>query len=107
MRIGWSPSVIFVPVNVLYREREVAHIVSDADPRATITEENLGAFVGNDETRPQTQLDGSTPAAIPGLRPGSHTVRVEARGFRTWEGQVQVPPGARVRVQARLQQEQE
>ena len=56
--------VIFVPVNVLYREREVAHIVSDADPRATITEENLGAFIGNDETRPQTQLDGSTPAAI-------------------------------------------
>ena len=53
------------------------------------------------------QSYGSTPAAIPGLRPGSHTVRVEARGFRTWEGQVQVPPGARVRVQARLQQEQE
>ncbi|MFL6248047.1 MAG: class I adenylate-forming enzyme family protein [Thermoanaerobaculia bacterium] len=56
--------VIFVPVNVLYREREVAHIVNDAEPRAVITEENLGDFVGHDETRPGVQLDGSTPAAI-------------------------------------------
>jgi hypothetical protein len=53
------------------------------------------------------QLYGSTPASIPGLAPGPHRVRVEARGFRTWEGQVQVQPGARVRVQATLQQEQE
>jgi malonyl-CoA/methylmalonyl-CoA synthetase len=56
--------VIFVPVNVLYREREVAHIVHDAEPRATITEENLGIFIGSDETRPDVALDGSTPAAI-------------------------------------------
>jgi hypothetical protein len=53
------------------------------------------------------QLYGSTPAAIPGLTPGSHTVRVEARGYRAWEGQVQVVPGTRVRVQATLQQGQE
>jgi hypothetical protein len=53
------------------------------------------------------QLYGSTPAAIPGLTPGPHRVRIESRGFRTWEGQVLVTPGARVRVQATLQQEQE
>ena len=53
------------------------------------------------------QLYGSTPAAIPGLTPGMHTVRVEARGYRAWEGQVHVVPGTRVRVQATLQQEQE
>jgi malonyl-CoA/methylmalonyl-CoA synthetase len=28
---------ILVPVNVLYREREVAHVVSDAEPRAVVT----------------------------------------------------------------------
>ncbi|MFN9895576.1 MAG: AMP-binding protein, partial [Acidobacteriota bacterium] len=29
--------VIFVPVNVLYRDREIRHIVTDADPVALIT----------------------------------------------------------------------
>lgn len=29
--------VIFVPINVLYTAREIAHIVQDADPRAVIT----------------------------------------------------------------------
>src|SRR3954453_9818398 len=28
--------VILVPVNVLYRERELSHIIPDADPRAVI-----------------------------------------------------------------------
>ena len=50
---------------------------------------------------------GSTPAGIPGLTPGPHTVRVEAPGYRTWEGRVVVVAGSRARVQATLQQEQE
>ncbi|MGI9078554.1 MAG: AMP-binding protein [Gemmatimonadaceae bacterium] len=29
--------VIFVPMNVLYRERELRHIVSDSDPKAVVT----------------------------------------------------------------------
>ena len=33
--------VIFVPINVLYREREVAHILADAAPGLFITRENL------------------------------------------------------------------
>jgi malonyl-CoA/methylmalonyl-CoA synthetase len=58
--------VIFVPINVLYREREVAHIINDAEPRATITAENVDAFLaaGSSEDRPVLDLDGSTPAAI-------------------------------------------
>jgi malonyl-CoA/methylmalonyl-CoA synthetase len=28
---------IFVPINVLYREREIAHIVTDSDPRGVVT----------------------------------------------------------------------
>jgi malonyl-CoA/methylmalonyl-CoA synthetase len=58
--------VIFVPINVLYREREVAHIVGDAGPRAVITAENLADFIdaGADDVRPDVTLDGGTPAAI-------------------------------------------
>lgn len=29
--------VIFVPINILYREREITHIVADAEPRAVVT----------------------------------------------------------------------
>jgi malonyl-CoA/methylmalonyl-CoA synthetase len=33
LRLG----VVLVPINVLYREREIAHIVADAEPRAVVT----------------------------------------------------------------------
>src|SRR5580698_2918396 len=33
--------LIFVPVNILYRDREVAHILNDAEPKLFITAENL------------------------------------------------------------------
>jgi len=55
--------VIFVPVNILYREREMAHIVGDAEPREVITAENL-VEPAQDERRPDASLDGGTPAAI-------------------------------------------
>lgn len=29
--------VIFVPINILYKEREIAHILGDAEPRAVVT----------------------------------------------------------------------
>ncbi|HEX2121084.1 MAG TPA: AMP-binding protein [Thermoanaerobaculia bacterium] len=54
--------VIFVPINILYREREIAHIVADAEPRAVITAEDL--FTAGDDTRPVADLDAQTPAAI-------------------------------------------
>jgi hypothetical protein len=53
------------------------------------------------------QAYGNTPAAIPGLAQGAHVVRIEAPGYRPWEGRVAVIAGTRVRVQATLQQEQE
>ena len=28
---------IFVPINILYRDREIAHIVADAEPKAVVT----------------------------------------------------------------------
>ena len=55
--------VIFVPVNVLYKEREVVHITGDAEPRAFLTAESLIEPAEND-ARPEVRLDGDTPAAI-------------------------------------------
>ncbi len=56
--------VIFVPINILYRDREIAHITGDAEPREVITAENLIDASSFPPTRPETQLDGDTPAAI-------------------------------------------
>jgi len=56
--------VIFVPINILYREREIAHIVADAEPRATIAEGDLVGLTSDDDARPVVDLDGDTPAAI-------------------------------------------
>jgi malonyl-CoA/methylmalonyl-CoA synthetase len=33
--------VLFVPINVLYKEREVAHIIRDAEPKAVVTDREL------------------------------------------------------------------
>jgi malonyl-CoA/methylmalonyl-CoA synthetase len=71
--------VIFVPINILYRDREMGHILSDAEPRALVASEfgerlhNLpvwrpaelseAAAVLPDE-RPNVTLDGDAPAGI-------------------------------------------
>lgn len=54
--------VMFVPVNVLYREREIAHIATDAEPREFLTAPVEGE--GRAEARPTFHLDGGTAAAI-------------------------------------------
>ncbi|HEY6211977.1 MAG TPA: acyl-CoA synthetase [Vicinamibacterales bacterium] len=54
--------VIFVPINILYRDREIAHIVDDAEPRAVIDETSL--ITSDDDSRPSVHLDGDDPAAI-------------------------------------------
>jgi malonyl-CoA/methylmalonyl-CoA synthetase len=60
--------VIFVPINVLYRDREIAHIVNDAGPAAFLTAADLPALAAEVETcdaaRPDLALDGDTPAGI-------------------------------------------
>src|SRR5688572_2418868 len=72
--------VIFVPINVLYREREIAHMVADAEPRLSITTvEHIPLFGGTpvldvatiaDEAAAQAServrltLDGDDPLAI-------------------------------------------
>jgi len=66
--------VIFVPINILYRDREILHILSDADPKAVIAAQPMpGAIplwhvndlnVPANAERPQIALDGDTPAAL-------------------------------------------
>jgi len=70
--------IIFVPVNILYRDREIAHILNDAKPKALIAEETLfveGVAVwtlaklrqgiqSQPSTRPTIALDGDAPAGI-------------------------------------------
>jgi malonyl-CoA/methylmalonyl-CoA synthetase len=56
--------VIFVPINILYRDREIAHITGDAEPRSIITEAELSQLVSDRDDRPIEDLDGDTPAAI-------------------------------------------
>ena len=58
--------VIFVPVNVLYKEREISHILSDAEPREFITD---GAAIAAQalsmpDERPRADLHGDSPAGI-------------------------------------------
>ncbi|MGZ5476024.1 MAG: class I adenylate-forming enzyme family protein [Thermoanaerobaculia bacterium] len=56
--------VIFVPINILYRQREIAHISADAEPREVITAGNVEALTSDWSDRPRVQLDGDDPAAI-------------------------------------------
>jgi malonyl-CoA/methylmalonyl-CoA synthetase len=54
--------LIFVPINILYRDREVSHILSDAEPALFITADNLPQPSGAG-SRPAL-LEGDTPAAL-------------------------------------------
>ncbi len=52
--------VIFVPINILYREREIEHIVSDAEPKALIGAGELESLA-----RDASTLDGQARMPIP------------------------------------------
>jgi malonyl-CoA/methylmalonyl-CoA synthetase len=69
--------VIFVPINILYRERELTHILTDAEPAAVVSRTLLpsAAPLWNPadltreagqlpNERPSVTLDGDTPAGI-------------------------------------------
>ncbi len=60
--------VIFVPINILYREREISHILSDAEPKLHITEADVPELAAAAATEPDTldelPLEGDAPAAL-------------------------------------------
>jgi malonyl-CoA/methylmalonyl-CoA synthetase len=53
--------VIFVPINILYRDREVNHILNDAEPKLFITEPRAST---SEQTVAYPTLDGDSPAAL-------------------------------------------
>lgn len=56
--------VIFVPINILYREREIEHIVRDAEPK-WVVDSAEGLLTGSESAeRIAVQVDGDAPAAI-------------------------------------------
>ncbi len=69
--------VIFVPINILYRERELTHILTDAEPVAAVSTTPLPCAApvwdpaeltreaaGLSSERPKVTLDGDAPAGI-------------------------------------------
>lgn len=66
--------VIFVPINILYRDREILHILSDAEPKAVIAAQQMPGSTPlwhvselhppSTAERPRAALDGDAPAAI-------------------------------------------
>ena len=69
--------LIFVPINILYRDREISHILSDAGPRALITdalvetgipiwkpEDLTSEALKMPDARPAIDLSGDSPAGI-------------------------------------------
>lgn len=68
---------IFVPINILYREREISHILRDAEPKAVVADEQISdsvpvwtrealraAMQDSPAVRPITRVDGDAPAGI-------------------------------------------
>jgi malonyl-CoA/methylmalonyl-CoA synthetase len=57
---------VIVPINVLYREREIAHIVADADPAAIVTDaESLDLFaVGSSPSGPRPSALGPRSSVV-------------------------------------------
>ena len=61
--------VIFVPINILYRDREIEHIVRDAEPKAVVGAGELRELVhaarsADGQERVQVAMDGDAPTAI-------------------------------------------
>jgi len=56
--------VIFVPINVLYRDREVSHILADAEPKWFVTLRELPELAGDAPPIALPQLTDDAPAAL-------------------------------------------
>jgi malonyl-CoA/methylmalonyl-CoA synthetase len=69
--------IIFTPINILYRDREIAHILSDAEPVALVTDAEVNTNIPvwrpaeltdeaarMDDARPSVSLDGDSPVGI-------------------------------------------
>src|ERR1051326_6954205 len=51
--------VIFVPINILYRDREMSHILGDAEPRLLVTAAEIPALLAEAAGQPSGSLPES------------------------------------------------
>src|SRR6201987_4319541 len=61
--------VIFVPINILYRDREMSHILSDAEPKLLVTAVEIPALLEeaaleSGDKLPEVAIDGEDTAAL-------------------------------------------
>jgi malonyl-CoA/methylmalonyl-CoA synthetase len=68
--------VVLVPINILYRERELRHIVADAEPKAVVVEPNADATYPDAATLWNVDELSASAASRAASRP---TVPVDAR----------------------------
>ena len=85
-----------------------AAAAASAVPRRSVASDTPGEL--RVESRPRgarVLLDnapvGTTPLLLPGIRPGSHKVRLELEGYHPWSTSVNVEAAGRVRVAASLE----
>jgi malonyl-CoA/methylmalonyl-CoA synthetase len=63
---------IFVPINILYRDREMSHILSDAEPKLLVTERELPELLASgDDARPDGHASDNGGDALPNGRASS------------------------------------
>ena len=65
---GAKLGLIIVPINVLYRERELTHIVRDAAPTAVVTSRELAGLIPSDVAIWEVDALTAEAAAQPGTR---------------------------------------
>jgi len=69
--------IIFVPINILYRDREISHILRDAEPRAIVSDASITTdkpvwarsdlaryAAAQEDIRPRAHPNGDTPVGI-------------------------------------------
>jgi hypothetical protein len=85
-----------------------AAAAASSAPRRTVASDTPGEL--RVDSRPKgarVLLDnapvGTTPLLLPGIRPGSHKVRLEMQGYYPWSTSVNVDAGGRARVAASLE----
>ncbi len=64
--------VIFVPINILYRDREMSHILSDAEPKLLVTAAEIPALLGRSGNAIRREASGSGDRGRRHSRAGLH-----------------------------------
>ncbi|HEX9185923.1 MAG TPA: AMP-binding protein [Vicinamibacteria bacterium] len=77
---------IYVPVNVLYREREIAHVVADAEPTAVVTTSDLAGLVPPGTAR--WDVDDLSPSSRQAVLPRGFPEQRRRHDRRRTEGHV-------------------